>query len=83
MRKVTVEHLFQGGVDGEFPDVGVLYEEQGIVLVVDPYGLIEIYTAHQHPTKGEGYVAIDPQEENLNSDNPEYVVDLILSGGMK
>ncbi len=83
MRKVTVEQYFKGEVDGEFPNVGVLYEEKGIVIVVDPYGLIEIYTAHKHPIKGEGYVVIDPQEENLNSDNPEYVINLILSGGMK
>jgi len=80
MEKVIVEHYFEGEVNGEFPDKGILFPN-GKVLVVDPYGLIEVYTAHQHPNKSENYVVIDPQEECLNSDNPEFVINLILNGG--
>ncbi|WP_088072390.1 hypothetical protein [Gottfriedia luciferensis] len=80
MRRVTVEHYVQGEVSNEYPDMGVLYEND-TVIVVDPYGLIEIYTAHPHPTKGDDFVVIDPHEENLNGENQEFVVNLILNGG--
>jgi hypothetical protein len=80
MRQVVVKHYWQGEVDHEFHDLGVYFEEQGVVMQVDENGLVEFYYAK--PLEGhEDAVVIEQGLNDLGTDNPQFIIDLILSGG--
>lgn len=78
MKKVTVKRMFNGEVDNEFSDAGVYYEDRGVVISVDQFGLIEVFNAK--PVEGEDVVIIEQDAECLTNDNPKFVIDLILNG---
>ena len=81
MIKVIVKHYWQGEVDHEFHDLGVYYEEHGIVLQVDENGLIEFYYAK--PLEGhEDTVVVIEGAEDLSHENPQFIINLLTSGNL-
>lgn len=77
-RKVTVEYKFKNEIDGEFKDIGVLFPN-GMVMIADSFGEVALYNAL--PSQNEGHVLVDLDEDgqDLLSDNPALLVNLILS----
>jgi hypothetical protein len=84
MKRVTVEYKFQNEIEEDYTNIGILFPN-GKVLIADENGLVEIYNAHKHPTKHSQYVYVDKDDdgEDFTSDKPEFIVDLILTGGTK
>jgi hypothetical protein len=78
MKQVTVKRMFNGEVDNEFSDAGVFYPNQGVVISVDQFGLIEVFNAK--PVEGEDVVILEQDAECLANDNPQFVIDLIMNG---
>ncbi|MEH7119070.1 hypothetical protein V7128_16890 [Neobacillus vireti] len=80
-RKVTVKHIFQNEVDHDFSDIGVFYDDCGIVVSCDQFGLVEVYKAT--PVEGSNVVLVDEGAKDLSSDNPELVIGLIAGDIVK
>jgi hypothetical protein len=74
-RKVTVKHMFQNEIDSEFSDIGVFYDDCGIVISCDENGLVEVYKAT--PIEGSDVVLVNEGAKDLTADNPELVIGLI------
>jgi hypothetical protein len=74
-RKVTVKHTFQNEVSEDFSDIGVFYDDCGIVISCDENGLVEVYKAT--PIEGSNVVLVNEDAKDLSSDNPELVIGLI------
>ena len=79
MRQVTVYHFFQEEVDQEWPNLGVFFDERGIVMQVDENGLIEIHEA-KVMEGSDNVVVVEEGAKDLSEMNPEFVVNLILGG---
>ncbi|NYE07304.1 hypothetical protein F4694_004089 [Bacillus niacini] len=77
MRRVTVKHYFKNEIDHEWPNIGVFFEERGIVIQVDEYGLVELFEAKMMEGSDD-VVLVKEGAEDLSSDNPEFVVNLII-----
>ncbi|WP_071460757.1 hypothetical protein [Bacillus massilinigeriensis] len=79
MKRVTVYRKYDGEIDWEFAELGVLYEDRGIVLQCDNNGLIAFFEAK--PLDGhENAVIVEEGAEDLSQDNPGFVIDLIMGG---
>ncbi|QKE72127.1 hypothetical protein HPK19_04640 [Arthrobacter citreus] len=83
MKKVTVEYKFKNEIGDDYTNIGILFPNNK-VLVADENGAVEIYNAYQHPTKHPEYVYVDSDNDSkdLTADSPEFIINLILSGGM-
>jgi hypothetical protein len=79
MRKVTVYRFFQGEISYDWPNLGVFFDERGIVMQVDENGLIEIFEA-KAMEGSEDVVLVEAGADDLSEMNPELVVNLILGG---
>jgi hypothetical protein len=79
MKKVTVKHVFQNEISHDWPNVGVFFEERGIVLQVDENGLIEIFEAKMMEGS-DNVVLVEEGAEDLSEMDPDFVVNLILGG---
>jgi hypothetical protein len=79
MRQVTVKHFFQGEISHDWPNLGVFFDERGIVMQVDENGLIKIYEA-KVMEGSENVVLVEEGAEDLSDMNPEFVVNLITGG---
>jgi len=77
-RKVVVEYKFQNEIDEEFKEIGVLFSN-GMVMVADPFGEVSLYTAY--PSQNEGHVLVDLDDNSTDhlTDNPELLINLIVS----
>jgi hypothetical protein len=74
-RKVTVRYTtLQGKIDYEFADMGVYYDDCGIVISCDENGLVEVFSA---VPISDTEVLIKDGIRDLSSDNPELVIGLI------
>jgi hypothetical protein len=78
MKKVTVEYRYEDYFSENENDIGVLFEN-GKVLVADKNGLVGIYNAYPSPNEGCVRVDLDADGTDYTSDNPEFIVDLVLS----
>ncbi|MEH6992620.1 hypothetical protein V7075_07880 [Neobacillus drentensis] len=79
MRRVTVKHMFQNEISHDWPNIGVFFEERGIVLQVDENGLIEIFEAKMMEGS-DNVVLVEEGAEDLSEMDPDFVVNLILGG---
>jgi hypothetical protein len=80
MRRVVVKHIFNNEISHDWPNIGVFFEERGIVLQVDENGLVEIFEAMEG---SDNVVLVEEGAKDLSEMNPEFVSELILSGGAK
>lgn len=74
-RKVIVNYIFQNEIVEDYSDIGVFYEDCGIVIACDQNGLVEAYKAT--PIKGSNVVLVNNGAKNLASDSPELMIGLI------
>jgi hypothetical protein len=79
MKRVTVKHIFKNEICHEWPNIGVFFEERGIVLQVDENGLIEIFEAKMMEGS-DNVVLVEEGAKDLSEMNPELVVNLIIGG---
>jgi hypothetical protein len=79
MIRVTVKHIFKNEICNEWPNIGVFFEERGIVLQVDENGLIEIFEAKMMEGS-DNVVLVEEGAKDLSEMNPEFVVNLIIGG---
>lgn len=86
LKRVVVEFTSEGYSpipSDQLTDIGILYEN-GQVLVADDLGSVSIHNCTVHPDKSD-WVIVDLENDgkNYTEDDPEYIIDLILSGGAK
>jgi hypothetical protein len=79
MKKVTVKHIFQNEISHDWPNLGVFFEERGIVIQVDENGLVEIFEAEMMEGS-DNVVLVEEGAKDLSEMNPELVVNLIIGG---
>jgi hypothetical protein len=79
MRRVTVKHIFQDEISHDWPNLGVFFEERGIVLQVDENGLVELYEAEMMEGS-DNVVLVEEGAKDLSEMNPELVVTIIIGG---
>jgi hypothetical protein len=79
MRKVIVKHIFQNEISHDWDNLGVFFEERGIVLQVDENGLVELFEAKMMEGS-ENVVLVEEGADDLSEMNPEFVVNLIIGG---
>jgi hypothetical protein len=82
MRRVTVKHIFQDEIVHDWPNLGVFFEERGIVIQVDENGLVELFEAKMMDGS-DNVVLVEYGAKDLSEMNPELVVNLITSGTAK
>jgi hypothetical protein len=80
MKKVIVEYRYENYFKEDENEIGVLFEN-GKVLVADAIGGTSIYNSHPSPNPGCVVVNLDKDGKDYLSDNPELLVNLILTGG--
>jgi hypothetical protein len=78
-RKVTVKHIFQDEIVHDWPNLGVFFEERGIVLQVDENGLVELFEAKMMD-ESDNVVLVEYGAKDLSEMNPQLVVNLIAGG---
>jgi hypothetical protein len=78
MRKVIVKHIFKNEIVDDYSDIGVFYEDRGIVISCDPFGLIEVFNAT--PVENSDIVLVEENANCLATDNPVFPIELILGG---
>lgn len=80
-KKVVVEYRYVDYFSPDENEIGVYYPAEGRVLVADANGLVGIYNCE--PTDRVDVVKVDLRTDGMDytSDNPEYIVGLIMSGG--
>lgn len=80
-KKVVVEYRYADYFNAEENEIGVYYPAEGRVLVADANGAVSIYNCV--PTDRDNVVMVDLDQngEDYTSDNPDYIVGLIMSGG--
>jgi hypothetical protein len=79
MKRVTVKHIFQNEIGHDWPNVGVFFEERGVVMQVDENGLVELFEAKMMEGS-DNVVLVEEGAKDLSEMNPELVVNLILGG---
>jgi hypothetical protein len=79
MRRVTVKHIFKNEISHDWPNIGVFFEERGIVLQVDENGLVELFEAKMMEGS-DNVVLVEEGAKDLSEMNPEFVVNLIIGG---
>jgi hypothetical protein len=84
MRKVIVEfkdNRYSPIPSEEMTEIGVLYDN-GQVLVADDLGSVSIHNCTVHPQKPD-WVIVDRinDDKDYSEEDPEYIVNLIISGG--
>jgi hypothetical protein len=79
MIRVTVKHIFQNEISHDWSNIGVFFEERGIVLQVDENGLVELFEA-KFMEGSDNVVLVEEGAQDLSEMNPEFVVNLIIGG---